>query len=192
MRKLLSIVLCLVMVFCFTVPAMAETTILEGHAGSDPVVVTGTSESASTDVKVKVLTNPVYKVTVEWNGPIEFIYDFGTWIVDSANQGFLTYSASGWKNVVDKVVTVTNYSNEMVGVEASVTDTAGDGVVFLLNDDIVPVTFDLASADNNRGGVGKGQAVSNIFTVTVDTNEKPLDATKPLYTEELTVTVTAK
>ena len=62
MRKLLSIVLCLVMVFCFAVPAMAATEV--GPADVKP------DQFTKTDVEVSVkATEVVYKVVVTWNNP---------------------------------------------------------------------------------------------------------------------------
>ena len=123
MRKLLSIVLCLVMVFCFTVPAMAAEVDVDMLDSGVPVA----SETLTNDVNVTVKGNPVYKVVVTWDEPLEFVYNNAAWDPDA-----LEYTPAAWE-VKTKTVNVANRSNASVTVDAAVTAT-NNGVTITLDD----------------------------------------------------------
>lgn len=176
MRKLLSIVLCLVMVFCFAVPAMAATAV-ELHA-VDGVAVGEANKSANTTVTVAIDTiNPKYRVTVTWADDMSFEYDFGTW-----NTKDLVYNAPDWKDDASKTVKVTNYSNAKVAITSTLSNNNADTGVTLA---LTGGDFELASADTPSGGV----AQSRDFTVGV--TGAPKNTSVETYTETLTVTVSA-
>lgn len=173
MRKLLSIVLCLVMVFCFTVPAMAavDTPVNDVH-----VIAPGTT--VTNEVQVTTAVNPVYRVTVTWDKPITFGYNFGAW-----NTTELKYAPEGWTDKVAKNVVVTNYSNADVAINATVTQNyLTDGLEVLLDN----ANFTLDSADT---GAAVGTATSD--TITVGVKDQPLKDANKTYKETLTVTVSA-
>ena len=173
MRKLLSIVLCLVMVFCFTVPAMAATEVGPDNVKAD--------QFTKTDVEVSVKAKEVvYKVVVTWNDP-SFEYNFGTWNTTNVN-----YDGRDW----DKTATtffVENYSNAHVKIDTEIThNNSGttNGVDITLDHD----TFQLDSADN-KDGIQRGDVDTEVVTVSV--SGKPNTSATAVYNETITVTVSA-
>lgn len=181
MRKLLSIVLCLVMVFCFAVPAMAAV---------EPVEITGTpitgvsdteanGDNASKDVVITVdAVDPKYRVTVTWDDDMEFKYDFGTW-----NTETLKYNPAGWADGDTELnVTLTNYSNTKVWVVPTIQNQV-NGVTFTLSDNDVA----LDSADNAATLDVAGTAKTGTFKLTV--SGAPTNTQVTSFNVPLTVTV---
>ena len=174
MRKLLSIVLCLVMVFCFTVPAMAAE--VDMKDGATPV----DSEVLTTQVNVVIdKEDPVYKVVVTWDNPMQFEYNFGTW-----NTTTLVYD-KGWDTTLGLVRTVEleNYSNASVKVVPTLSaNNATNGVTFTLSSN--EIVLDSADVHN---GAAVGEVQDGAFTLTV--GGAPNDITVDTFEETLTLTI---
>lgn len=150
MRKLLSIVLCLVMVFCFTVPAMAATSPVELEGDSDSFV---DKKVENIPVNVEIIGNPVYQVVVEWDD-MTFNYNAGAWDPET-----LSYAQNAWVDE-DVSITVTNRSNAGVNVTSSL---VANAEVYGLTVTPDKTTFPLATAEN----CDESSLPNDTFTYTV-------------------------
>lgn len=179
MRKLLSIVLCLVMVFCFTVPAMAATAVELNGVSTGVSAAEANRDNASENVVITIdAVDPKYRVTVTWDDDMEFKYDFGTW-----NTETLKYNPAGWADGDTELnVTLTNYSNTKVWVVPTIQNQV-NGVNFDLDKTNVP----LDSADNAATLGVAGTADTDTFKLTV--SGAPTNTQVTSFTVPLTVTV---
>ncbi len=152
MKKLLSIILSLVLVFTFAVSAFAGsyTTLPSSEPGDAYLTV--------------VAAGTTYKVDIAWNS-LDFVYTFGSWDTDTHD-----YTGGEWSQgsgqtvsgtVVTSPITVTNHSNAAVYYTVSKADIAAN-----LNGVTVGVTPTTKTTINAVAEGGNATTGSASVTVT--------------------------
>ena len=130
MKKMLSLILAIVMMFALAVGASAEEPSVS--TSQDVQEVASGTYGKDVDIVIKNVAGAaaaVYYVTIDWN-PLTFTYDYAEEAKEVYNP--LTHSSrpvpagtAGWvNNYTSAYVTVTNHSNVAVDVSASLKDNA--------------------------------------------------------------------
>ena len=170
MKKLLSMILAVAMMFALAVTVFAENSATldanENNSKDMPVTITVTSD----------LTK-VYSVKVDWN--LTFTYAFGAWSPDFQNPG---YNGNGWGNQTGSIK-ITNASND--AVTYSLGDfSASNGY------EAVTMVYSEASATIESADDNDGTGTVHEKTVTVTPGGKPTSLTAVNSAQMGTVKVT--
>lgn len=139
MKKILSFVLAVMMMFAMSISVFAESLIaseIDGNLTGDVVIaIKGENDEA---------VEKVYKVQLAWD-PLTFTFGGATW-----NTTDLVYENGTWQNT-EAYITVTNFSNAEVGVSASMDTYTQNGVTAELQNN----NFTLASAEGGTADFEK-------------------------------------
>lgn len=133
MRKILSVLTVLAMLFTLSCPAFAEeNSSTVGQNGSQNIDVTAKSVVSST-------TTDCYSVDIQWTD-MTFTYESSeskTW--NASDHSYSSTTTSGWDKT-EASITVTNHSNVAVEVIITYTPTEGTGVTGTLRSNTASLT----------------------------------------------------
>lgn len=169
MKKTLSILLAVVLMFALALPVFAEDNVADasGGAGSADQAVTATYQEGteSTDVAT------VYYVTVAWNVDSTLTYYDGTttytWNAEETKYVANKPTDNGWTGDATVKITVTNKSNADVKAEAAWADAAG--IKAACTFDEATKTIESAAKDVTVADGETGAAKTITITANVDT-----------------------
>lgn len=158
MKKTISLILALTIVLAMATTAFAADITTTGN----------TSANVTATYKEGANGGTIYGVEISW-GSMVFTYtdaSKGTWNAD--NHVYENAKAAEWTyDSGANVITVTNHSNAPIDVTPSWT--AGEGysdvtMTFQVNNETA-AKLTVATADNNKGANGAGQAETGTITV---------------------------
>lgn len=165
MKKTLSILLAVVLMFALALPVFAEGNVANGSgAGSADQAVTATYQEGteSTDVAT------VYHVTVAWNVESSLKYSDGnttyTWNAEDTKY-VANVADKGWTGEATVTITVTNKSNADVTAAAAWAN--AEGITAACAFDEVTKTIESAAKDVTVADGETGAAKTGKITATV-------------------------
>lgn len=145
MKKIISLILALAMVFSMAVMASAAAQ-TDTYKTADSTWTGSNASVGNILLDVTGATTPVYKVTVTWSTlEFEYAFDAGQWDPETH-----TYNAgnTGWNDATG-TVNIANDSNATVYYKAEIVnqDVGGDAAIKWDDDTVAAKTGDLVSAD---------------------------------------------
>ncbi len=121
MKKIISMILAVAMMFALAVFAMA--------AGSSDTLNDTETSTGALDVSVTVVpAAKSYNITVTWDNDLDFEYRFGNWTTGNTND----YAAGTWSHTKTNV-TVQNNSNAEIWYKATYATVTVDGVTLSMS-----------------------------------------------------------
>lgn len=166
MKKTLSILLAVVLMFALALPVFAEDNVADtsGGTGSADQAVTAQYDKGTDDKEVAT----VYHVTVAWNVESTLKYSDGnttyTWNADDTKY-VATTENKGWTGDATVAITVTNKSNAEVTATAAWANAAN--ITAACTFDEVTKTIGSAAEDVEVADQAKGAAKTGEITATV-------------------------
>ena len=182
MKKILSIVLAIAMIFALSTTAFAATTKTDEDLGA------GATSTNAVDVIIDASSTSniedVYSVDVAWDA-LDFTYSFSDdatneWDPETHTYGDANYTDANWDKTTANIV-VTNHSNEPVDVVATMDNAVKYGVTTTLTN----ASFELAT------GEGRTPAEADNNTIVVDIKGVPT-VEENFTIGTITVTISAK
>lgn len=165
MKKYLSMILALVMVFALAIPVFADDVNTEGSASQG--VTAGYVEAEDKN------EGTIYRVTIDWKAstdaePLTYTGEQATykWDTDGLKYDKTIDKAAGWYGSTGYSVTVTNYSNAAVNVGLDATNQYG---------------LELTKSGSDSAELGSA-AVSNGQTIEFNDTTKTGEAQSATYT----------
>ncbi len=162
MKKLLSIILALVLVFSFSLAAFAAYQ-------TDSLTGAGT-KNQTLYMRVDVASN-TYKVDIAWKS-LEFKYTYGSW--NTTNHDYTggqwntdtTNGQSAVTNGIKSPVTVTNHSNAAVKYSLSTSASSSNGVTIAVS----PTSATTISAVSEGGSATSNSSAAYVQVTGTPTN----------------------